>query len=57
MALTEKERCDLRLRCLVPFVETGSKLGLTKAEVFSSYTELAEKAFEFVTKDPGKKTG
>lgn len=42
--LTPKELAELRLKCLEPFVVTGSKLGIEQDQVFRS----AEKAFEFM---------
>ena len=46
------KKADLRLRCLEPFVKTGSTVSLTKGQVF----DLAERAFKFVTETHDEKS-
>ena len=44
--LTTKELCDLRLKCLEPYILTASKWGIEQGICI----EAAEKSFEFVVK-------
>jgi hypothetical protein len=48
--LTNKEICELRIKCLEPFIKTASILGLREGEVF----ELAEKAWKFAIETLGE---
>ena len=40
MSLTEKETMELRIKCVEPFIITGSKAGLSSKEIFSQGEEL-----------------
>lgn len=47
--LTQKEICELRIKCLEPFVSVASKHGIEQDIIFSK----AEKAWEFAIKPLG----
>lgn len=49
--LTPKEIVELRIKCLEPFVATGSKVGLEKMQVI----ECAEAAWQYAIKPIEKK--